>query len=491
MTVNAITLYRKGEYFRKGISVANSSAPVWQSVTVAATSETTVTGNIFVPKTQEQFTYDLDGNLTGDGRWTYTWDGENRLVRLVANTSVGSQLRLDFAYDSKGRRISKRVWNNTAGTGNPTNDLKFVYDGWNLISELNATNSSIIRSYMWSLDLSGTPQEAGGVGGLLALNDVASGVHFAAYDGNGNVAALVKAIDGTVSALYEYGPFGEVLRTTGPVARTNPFRFSTKYQDDETDFLYYGFRYYSSSSGRWSSRDPAEEEGGPTLSGFVNNNPINEWDYLGLCGPLAQCGPDVTRPVLATIGNIRTTFGSWSYGQKFNACTALYGIYGRGAWGMDKITQLGFPSTITGNGLWLFNPPAVQGGPPQCDKTVAYKNTCYLSSDVNYLMWGAINKMCWRSVGFRISTVWSLTWAQYAAIAWKGGHHDPWRRWVGAVAFTRAGWQEGNLDLTSGERWFVKQSSCSISPSNRAAEPSFRWQWWPNSVIWPLKPWPL
>jgi hypothetical protein len=33
---------------------------------------------------------------------------------------------------------------------------------------------------------------------------------------------------------YQYGPFGELLRATGPMAKANPFRFSTKYQDDET-----------------------------------------------------------------------------------------------------------------------------------------------------------------------------------------------------------------------------------------------------------------
>jgi hypothetical protein len=34
------------------------------------------------------------------------------------------------------------------------------------------------------------------------------------------------------------GPFGELLRATGPTARINPIRFSTKYQDDETDLLF-------------------------------------------------------------------------------------------------------------------------------------------------------------------------------------------------------------------------------------------------------------
>ena len=48
--------------------------------------------------------------------------------------------------------------------------MKFVYDGWNLMAELNATNNAVIRSFMWGLDLSGSPQGAGGVGGLLEVN---------------------------------------------------------------------------------------------------------------------------------------------------------------------------------------------------------------------------------------------------------------------------------------------------------------------------------
>lgn len=61
VTVNSQSTYRKGEYFRKELTVANSSVPVWESVSVAANGETTVNGDVFVPKTQEQFFYDLDG----------------------------------------------------------------------------------------------------------------------------------------------------------------------------------------------------------------------------------------------------------------------------------------------------------------------------------------------------------------------------------------------------------------------------------------------
>src|ERR1035441_1363308 len=87
---------------------------------------------------------------------------------------------------------------------------------------------------------------------------------------------------GTPPVQHEYGPFGEVIRATGPMAKANPFRFSTKYQDDETDLLYYGCRYYTPSTGRWLSRDPAEEEGGENLYIFAGNQPITFIDPTGL-----------------------------------------------------------------------------------------------------------------------------------------------------------------------------------------------------------------
>ena len=77
------------------------------------------------------------------------------------------------------------------------------------------------------------------------------------------------------------GPFGELLRATGPMAKTNPFRFSTKYQDGETDLLYYGYRYYNASMGRWISRDLIGEWGGQNLYGFVLNRVTSQVDRDG------------------------------------------------------------------------------------------------------------------------------------------------------------------------------------------------------------------
>ena len=45
---------------------------------------------------------------------------------------------------------------------------------------------------------------------------------------------------------------------------------------------YYGYRYYDPVTGRWPSRDPIGENGGPNLYAFVYNDSLNYLDYLGL-----------------------------------------------------------------------------------------------------------------------------------------------------------------------------------------------------------------
>ena len=272
--------YRRGEYFQESVDAGNSATAVWQSVSVTTSGGGSGSGAVFVPKTPEVFTHDLDGNTLADGRWTYTWDAENRLVTLVGHTGLGAPLRLDFEYDAQGRRIRKRVWNNTGGTGSPTLERNYIYDGWNLLVELDGANT-VVNSFTWGLDLSGTLQGAGGVGGLIANKPAAGAARFAAYDGNGNVVALIDGGSGQTDTHYEYGPFGETLRATGAMANANPFRFSTKYTDGETDLLYNGHRYYNASTGRWPNRDSIEENGGGNLYSFVGNDPVRFFDLFG------------------------------------------------------------------------------------------------------------------------------------------------------------------------------------------------------------------
>ena len=164
---------------------------------------------------------------------------------------------------------------------------RFVWDGNVLLAVLNHTNG-LELAFLRGLDLSGTMQGAGGVGGLLAIWDGPQpstsqpSTHFACYDGNGNVAALVSGEGGVETARYEYGPFGEPLRVTGPMAKVNPLRFSTQYADDVTGDVRYLYRDYTPSTGRWKSRDPMGEKSGPNEYAFVENGGIDRTDVYGL-----------------------------------------------------------------------------------------------------------------------------------------------------------------------------------------------------------------
>jgi len=109
---------------------------------------------------------------------------------------------------------------------------------------------------------------------------MANTTHFTDYDGNGNVTALLNAATGTESARYEYGPFGEPIRLTGPLAKLNPIQFSTQYADDVTGATKYLFR--DLADGRWPSRDPVGERGGVNLYNFVGDCPQNRTDRFGL-----------------------------------------------------------------------------------------------------------------------------------------------------------------------------------------------------------------
>lgn len=301
VTVNSQSPYRKGEYFWKERAPNNASAAVWQAVTNIASltgTNQTNTGNLFLPKTAEAYTYDLDGNLTSDGRWTNRWDAENRLIDMTSHSSgpSGSRKSLQFAYDSQGRRYSKVVSNWTGSAWTRVLHERFVYDGWNLLGAINGTNAAIIRSFLWGLDLSGSMQGAGGVGGLIAFRQHSgslAGSHFAAYDGNGNVMALVDGQTGSTSARYEYDPFGQTIRASGTMATVNPVRFSSKVVDNETDYAYYGYRYLNPNSGRWLNRDPIQERGGENLYGFIRNKSTKGVDPRGL----ALSDDEITRTI--------------------------------------------------------------------------------------------------------------------------------------------------------------------------------------------------
>jgi len=213
-------------------------------------------------------TYDDDGNMLTNGNWSYTWNGENRLIRAV-NSATG--VKLEFGYDYMGRRIFKKVYSGEI----LEKHLSFVYDGYKLIEERNALDSNVaVRKYVWQPEILDRDVP-------LTVYDVASDkTYYYHTDANKNVTELSDE-SGNVVAHYEYSPFGSLTKVTGDYAESNPFRFSSEYFDAETGLVYYNYRYYNPELGRWISRDPIEEQGGCNLYIMLSNCPWDSWDSLG------------------------------------------------------------------------------------------------------------------------------------------------------------------------------------------------------------------
>lgn len=203
--------------------------------------------------------YDADGNLLSNSAWTYTWNNENRLQSATDGTTT-----LNFTYDYQGRLVRK---------DDGTDIEVYLYDSWNRIATFKIHSSlfTLHSSFLWGLDLSGSMQGAGGVGGLLKEGDL-----YPTFDANGNITQKLDN-EGEVAMSVTYDPFGNIIEGI----LFGDYGFSTKPLINDLDWYYYGFRYYDPVPGRWPNRDPIEEDGGLNLYGFGYNNPINGVDPDG------------------------------------------------------------------------------------------------------------------------------------------------------------------------------------------------------------------
>ena len=401
---------RDGKYF-SGIfrNIANSTAAVNVTYDVYATKNDNAnnqqlinkqSGSYVVAKTPQLFSYDNDHNMLSNRSWTYTYNAENRPATAV---NASNTAKLEYAYNYDGRRISKKIYAQSGGTWTLTQEIKFVYDGNNLIAEYDGSNT-ILRNHLWGIDLSGTMDGAGGAGGLLCVTD-GTGTYYPAYDGNGNICAYANTT-GALAAEYEYSPFGKPA-ASGAKAADLPFQFSTQYYDKETGTLHYKYREYDLDIMRWTTQDPIGEDGGKNLYGFVLNNPVKYFDLYGLAALKATqgqeecntCGPDITESLKKVLANVDKTFNSWNNAQKVDAKRFISAepdpnrknqpAY-RNGWdimGLAKWTFFNNDETIA-----QLNYPGCNKG-EKCKYTVMVDGKCFYVGSVNYVIFGKMMKL--------------------------------------------------------------------------------------------------
>jgi RHS repeat-associated protein len=217
-----------------------------------------------VDATTRQFSYNALNELTsveGDASppATYQWDAENRLISVIS----GNQ-NTEFTYDGLGRRVGIRSLVNGAEMSN----RHFVWCGYEICEERTPAGIVLKRYF-----LQGMKVESGAT----------AGDYFYSLDHLGSIREVTDG-GGNVRASYAYDPYGRQTKQNGDLDAE--FAFTMMFWATETaGFNLTKFRAYDPVTGRWLSRDPldnAEVSQGVNLYTYVNNNPVNLIDPLGL-----------------------------------------------------------------------------------------------------------------------------------------------------------------------------------------------------------------
>lgn len=213
------------------------------------------------------YTHDSEGNLLGDGTSTFEWDLRNRLTAIVTGTH-----RTEYTYDGSNRRV--RVVEKDSGT--TTSDLRYVFNGLSILEERASDNSTVLRRFY--------------AGGHVDIAD--SGKRYAYTTDHLGSIREVMLLDGTsgdptnatLTARYDYDLWGQrSVLDGGTAAETLVLHGYTGHVYHKWSGLWLApYRAYSSSMGRWISRDPITERGGLNLYGYVGNCPLPLVDPLGL-----------------------------------------------------------------------------------------------------------------------------------------------------------------------------------------------------------------
>ncbi|MBI4684007.1 MAG: hypothetical protein HY755_02285 [Nitrospirae bacterium] len=205
--------------------------------------------------------YDNNGNMTSVtnscGTTTYVWDARNRLTVINGFNSDCSPLTANFKYDALGRRIEKTINGKT---------IQYLYDGLDIIQEIE--NGVVSVNYIRTLNIDEP----------LARIKSDGTIRYYQQDALGSVIALTDET-GTIMTQYVYDPYGNT--TILGEQSDNPFQYTGR-ENDGTGLYYYRARYYSPELQRFISEDPIGLLGGINLYAYVDNNPVNFVDPMGL-----------------------------------------------------------------------------------------------------------------------------------------------------------------------------------------------------------------
>ncbi|CAG4920134.1 RHS repeat-associated core domain-containing protein [Paraburkholderia gardini] len=274
--LSSITRNQLGDIKQAGVT---NSRYAW-SPAASSTAFTTNALNQYTGAAGKAVTYDRNGNLTGDGVWTYGYDLDNRM-RTASRSGTSATL----GYDPEGRMVRTTV------NGVETN---LLYDGPNLAAEYDAAGK-LTRRYVFGPGVDAP---------LVQYEGAATNAKSWLYaNQQGSVVALANGTGATIAS-QAYGPFGETDGT--PASR---FGYTGQQYLASLGLYYYKARMYSPTLGRFLQTDPVGTADDLNLYVYVKNNPVNFTDPTGMIAasgfastssaPAATVSASVQAPVSA------------------------------------------------------------------------------------------------------------------------------------------------------------------------------------------------
>ena len=202
------------------------------------------------------YTYDNCGRPIQIGSKTLTWDYEDQLTNYL-----GSSQSTSYAYNGIGSRTSK--------TG-PGGTRVYKRDGVGVTaSVLSDGTNSMVPGISETI-----------IGGQTKT------LH---ADRMGTMKSM--SVAGVISDTADFDAFGKLISRTGQSPTQKGFASGFGYQEDgESGFKLLGHRYYDPETGRFLSRDPAQD--GRNWYCYCDNNPLKCIDAAGLQGSLIVHGDD-------------------------------------------------------------------------------------------------------------------------------------------------------------------------------------------------------
>ncbi|MDD1607902.1 MAG: RHS repeat-associated core domain-containing protein [Methylococcaceae bacterium] len=206
---------------------------------------------------------------TGGRSQNYTWDAENRLVKITPYTPL-STYTASIQYDGVGRFT--KITDDLTSFGGGITEHRFLWCGDELCQVRDAQDNVQKHFYSEGTHSLITNQES-----TYNIKDHLGSVH--------NTLGINSQ---TLSGNAYYLPYGTEYGNNGSYPLSD-FRYAGMFYLPHQQIYLTRYRAYiagdtaSFAAGRWLSRDPIAEDGGINLYGYVGGNAVNLVDPLGLC----------------------------------------------------------------------------------------------------------------------------------------------------------------------------------------------------------------